>query len=328
MSENSTRVEDLWFDDGSIVLNVGNRLFCVHKTILALHSGFFRDMVASAEPYPSEAFEGMPLVTLHDDDPRDMTHFLKAVYLPGYFLPPPSRTSLEIIEGVLRLAHKYDVPQLRRHALQHLAIAYPTDLDKLSDAAALSTYIYCPDADMVGTVQVIATLARETEALWLLPSLYNDVLYNAPAAVQSETTFLGRQRRLSSEDVAACLAGCDAMCTVEYPFDAFFSSTLGCGEMFCTVRRLLYFGSGKLNDATGTPLTRDPDWFDDPSSSMDVCDMCAREMRAYYKQWRAGVWQSYPQYFKLPAWEELLRMKCRDLELPAPMSNGDAASQD
>ncbi|KAL1752185.1 hypothetical protein FB107DRAFT_293344 [Schizophyllum commune] len=126
-----THDPDLWFKDGNLVVQVTPRLFRLHRGILASHSNFFRDMVQFPESSEQDMYDEVPLVVLHDDDARDVVHFFKAIYVFHYFLPPPAKTTFAILEGVLRLSHKYDAPMLRRCALQHLSVTFVTDLAKM-----------------------------------------------------------------------------------------------------------------------------------------------------------------------------------------------------
>ncbi|KAI4293693.1 hypothetical protein K525DRAFT_152977, partial [Schizophyllum commune Loenen D] len=103
-----------------------------NKSLLSLHASVFRDMASLPVPESPETSKGVQLVTLPDDS-QDMYHFLRAVYHPDYFLPPPERTTFAILEGVLRLAHKYDAPTFRRRALRHMARACVTDVMELKD---------------------------------------------------------------------------------------------------------------------------------------------------------------------------------------------------
>ena len=69
-------VDHLWFDDGSIVLRSGRRYFRVHRSLLSRTSSVFHDMFSFA---PDEHYEGLPLVTLHDD-PLELADLLNAIY--------------------------------------------------------------------------------------------------------------------------------------------------------------------------------------------------------------------------------------------------------
>ncbi|KAL1675295.1 hypothetical protein EV122DRAFT_218863 [Schizophyllum commune] len=119
-SERTEVYRDLWFDDGNLVIQTGLALFRVHKGVLCFHSSVLRDMASFPASASFDTYEGAQLAAF-PYDAQDMHHFLRALYVPDYFLPPPEMTTFEILEGVLRLAHKYDVPSLRRRALRHMA---------------------------------------------------------------------------------------------------------------------------------------------------------------------------------------------------------------
>ncbi|KAJ7736558.1 hypothetical protein DFH07DRAFT_944382 [Mycena maculata] len=109
-------VPGLWFPADLVILQAGKE-----------NSPVFADMFSIPQP-PSADLEriyGVPVVRM-PDDPVELEMFSKAVFDAEYFMPPPARTTIEILIGVLRLAHKYDVHYLRRHALQHLGTVYTT----------------------------------------------------------------------------------------------------------------------------------------------------------------------------------------------------------
>ncbi|THU75115.1 hypothetical protein K435DRAFT_707641, partial [Dendrothele bispora CBS 962.96] len=112
------RVEELWFEDGTLIIEARGSAFRVYAGLLSARSSVFHDMMSIPQP-ASSASQPCPTVTLHDS-PQDLTHFLKAIMDSQYFESPPHKTSVPIITGVLRLSTKYDVPYLRKRALMHL----------------------------------------------------------------------------------------------------------------------------------------------------------------------------------------------------------------
>jgi hypothetical protein len=80
--ENNTapeRVQDLWFEDGNLILQAENSLFRIYSGLLAARSSVFRDMLAF--PPPAEGnpmMEGCHIVSVYDSA-KDMTVFLKAI---------------------------------------------------------------------------------------------------------------------------------------------------------------------------------------------------------------------------------------------------------
>ena len=76
----STRVDDLWFEDGSLIIKAEEKLFRVSKCLLAARSIVFKDML-SFPPVPDgemELIDGIPVVTL-SDSAKDVEVFLRAI---------------------------------------------------------------------------------------------------------------------------------------------------------------------------------------------------------------------------------------------------------
>jgi hypothetical protein len=151
-----TKHADLWFCDGSVILEAESTLFRVHKSQLSRRSIVFSDMFALAQPtthatFADETYEGCPVVKLYDSA-EDVANLLLALY-DGPFVPcllffhiPVSvciNTSTNctcrkfgnndphdfaIVAGILRLSTKYVIDSLRSKAIAHLNIAWPTTL--------------------------------------------------------------------------------------------------------------------------------------------------------------------------------------------------------
>ena len=86
---NPTRSHDLWFPDGSLVLQAESVLFKVYAGILARASPVFRSMISMPQPCTAgtsdeaeqpETYEGCPLVVMAGDSAEDVHAFLKALH--------------------------------------------------------------------------------------------------------------------------------------------------------------------------------------------------------------------------------------------------------
>ena len=142
---------ELWFSDGSVVLQAESTLFRVHKSQLARRSVVFSDMFTLPQPvvstshatFSDESHEGCPVVRLHDTA-ADVANLLLALYdgpyvfswLPRTIQLTPSRRTFgdndpddfAIVSGILRLSTKYAMDSLRSKAIAHLNIAWPPTL--------------------------------------------------------------------------------------------------------------------------------------------------------------------------------------------------------
>jgi len=169
----------------------------VHKSHLARHSIFFRDLFSLPQPGADVAtsssptdtkrhpvlqidvtneMEGCPVLRLYDAA-EDVENLLTALYDgPNFGNNDPA--DFRMVSGILRLSTKYLVDSLRAKALAHLSIAWPNSLkgwDAREDLArademrsgGMST-IYPSPADIIN-------LAREVNAPSLLPSAFYDL---------------------------------------------------------------------------------------------------------------------------------------------------------
>ena len=75
------RSEDVWYDDGNIILQAQNTQFKVLKSILQRNSSVFRDMFSLPQPTSSdtELVEGCPVVRL-SDSADSVRYVLKALF--------------------------------------------------------------------------------------------------------------------------------------------------------------------------------------------------------------------------------------------------------
>ncbi|KAI0316166.1 hypothetical protein OF83DRAFT_1128394 [Amylostereum chailletii] len=130
---------DIWLSDGSIgTPKVTQTLYKVHKSTLAIHSSFFRDLFdgpQAALEVGSEQYEGLPVMDM-PDKARDVEDFLRAIYLPDYVHRHGLHTSgapfwsdfPRMYLGTLRLAKKYDAPKIRKVIVDAIKKEWPTEL--------------------------------------------------------------------------------------------------------------------------------------------------------------------------------------------------------
>lgn len=73
------RCEDLWFEDGNVVLQAEKMLFRVYVGMLSRYSNFFKDLFSLPQPAEAEKYEGFPLIFLPGDAAADVHDFLLAL---------------------------------------------------------------------------------------------------------------------------------------------------------------------------------------------------------------------------------------------------------
>ncbi|KAH8797121.1 hypothetical protein DL96DRAFT_1788627 [Flagelloscypha sp. PMI_526] len=167
------QVSSLWFEDGNIVIKAGNRLFKVHRSILAAQSHVFSDMFSFPSFQEQEKFDDCPLVQM-PDDPESVEFFLLAVLQADFFLPPPAPSQYHIVAGVLRISHKYDCATFSARALRHLSARFPCAIDDDIHMDKFSKPLfskYSAQGRLAYEVDWVALLA-EVDAQWCLPDMY------------------------------------------------------------------------------------------------------------------------------------------------------------
>ena len=139
-----------YHEDGNLIFQCGQTLFCVHHTVVVKVSTVFQEMLASDRI--NETIRGCTLLKL-DDNESDMASFLSALYgeryvglpmtssLNSYIVMPThlphsiiiglhriTRENFSPLSSILRLAHKYHVAHLKTDFLAPLHAAWPSNL--------------------------------------------------------------------------------------------------------------------------------------------------------------------------------------------------------
>lgn len=74
------RSDDLWFEDGNLIVQVEHLQFKLHRGVLAKHSSAFASLCGLPQPPAQEVLEGCPVVVLFGDSATDAEVFFKALY--------------------------------------------------------------------------------------------------------------------------------------------------------------------------------------------------------------------------------------------------------
>lgn len=79
--ERLPRCEDLWFEDGNLVVAAPDLTFRLHRGILARHSDIFKDMFQLlSQSEQNTAVHGCPVVQLHHDRGSDLVMLFTLLY--------------------------------------------------------------------------------------------------------------------------------------------------------------------------------------------------------------------------------------------------------
>ncbi|KAJ6567029.1 hypothetical protein B0H19DRAFT_940242 [Mycena capillaripes] len=310
-------VQELWFEDGNIVIEAGKSRYRVYRAFLAARSSVFQDMFTFPQPPDSELVEGCPIVRLPDPD-VEVTPFLKAMFDPEFFMPFPAQTEFDIIVGCLRLSHKYGVDYLRRRALVHLSSGYPTTLAQ-NDSRSWKI-----PKDGTFRIRVIQ-LARETDATWILPRAFYSLSFNFSylgTAIFHGTVYQSVPTHLSLQDQISFLKGHDVQSNATVVDGLRFLSSpfniKGCVHPSrCHSERLDVIES--IWESIPGLASRLLDIWDpeDWSLLQDVCPTCLAVLKRKHKDARQ-FWAKLPEIYDLPPWEKLEQMKAAAIGTSLP----------
>ncbi|KAJ6500862.1 hypothetical protein C8R45DRAFT_979372 [Mycena sanguinolenta] len=323
-----TRVQDLWFEDGNLVISAGNSQYRVYRGILALHSPVFQDMFSFPQPpdSDSEMVDGCPIVRLTDAE-EEVTSFLKAIFHPTFFPSFPAQTKFHTIVGCLRLGHKYGVDYLRRRALIHLSSGYRT---KLSDLDALvflrngseehlpsKTRSWIAEETERGGITIIEAikLAREVDAPWILPHAFHCLaIYYDPGEPDSGSNFNGAALELSAPDQQSIARGHSkqvlSSATEILRFLSHPLNITGCiSPSVCISKRLRATERNRENLQINAAMPLEI-WGSDEWKLLEgLCPTCLDVLKKKHANARQAFWDGLPELYDFPPWEELEKMK-------------------
>ncbi|KAF8207978.1 hypothetical protein K438DRAFT_1962244 [Mycena galopus ATCC 62051] len=281
------RSPDVWFEDGTIILEAECTQFKVFKGILAANSTVFNDMlVVGSIPENNEMVEGCPVVNVFDTA-LDMKHFLKALHHVGYYDPAETKDFL-LIAAILRLSTKYNVDILRRRALAHISSLYPTTLQE---------WDLRKDTAMEALLPACMYLCAD--------SICVDDILDGVSSID------GKHLELDWPDKRACIRGRqNLLIALRSEVFAFLTGSLqipNCSSpQRCDSSKLRWLQSLEASLGNGCPgiFSIKFPW---TSFRKAVCDNCYTASFTDSNRQRQRIWDKLPSYFDMPPWEELVK---------------------
>ncbi|KAK7018417.1 BTB domain-containing protein [Favolaschia claudopus] len=310
VTENLTKVDDLWFATDIIVIRAENKIFRVLGSILGARSSVFHDMFAFPQPHDmkTEKIDGHPVVQLQDKA-EDVEVFLRAIYDSNYFMPSPAPVHMKDLLAVLRLSHKYDVPYLHRRALHHLiSEGWYRETYRLDESETKHvTYI---DVGSPIDALSVALAAVEVNAPWLLPYAYYRAgtypvqkLSVAPL-MEGETRDCAVKALVAHTYLACGVLRMNSHLTEQSPPTCVDSSKCdGCRKInLCALW-------GYLSVGGFTHPLRQLDVISRNMEKNGMCSYCLEDAKTKQHEAATKFWDDLPGILGLPPWEELNAMK-------------------
>ncbi|KAF7351068.1 BTB domain-containing protein [Mycena sanguinolenta] len=296
---------NIWYRDGSVVLQTESTQFRVHWGLLSQHSPFFRDLENIPQPPDEPTIDGCPIVELQDSA-VDVEHLLTALYDPTFL----SQTALPlaIVGALIRLGRKYDFKNLLDSAVARLTFQNPTTLEEYDNLIADGNYNLTRITSYPGYALDLLTLARENNLGLVLPVAYYRALICDPLQLLEGTKMSGEKlASLSVDDLYRCLIGRQKLVTKQYQP----GYTLGWLREWpytdcrnpegCGAKRKLKFHS-YMDRNTVKAFVMVPS---EQRAIPGICATCHQHVTESINEGRKKMWEELPGFFDLPPWNEL-----------------------
>lgn len=229
----------------------------------------------------------------------------------SFFEPPPTRTTIDVIIGILRLSAKYEVGYLRRRALSHLDTLFPLTLSAFDERQKHRTM-----PKRLNTAFYIAALANQLGMEWLLPQTLYCVCAGPPRDIIEGAEWEGETRvHLDTVNKVRCIEGLVELGTRERRDVLGFltvNKVEGCkSQDECRMGRIAMVRKlDKRRDRVDPLGVLQGRWAQYEES---VCKVCVKEGKRAHREARKELWNELPEIFGLQSWESLLSESCLDL---------------
>ncbi|KAF7791127.1 hypothetical protein EIP86_002138 [Pleurotus ostreatoroseus] len=301
--DNLKRCDELWYADGTVVLQAGTTLFRVYTGILSQYSAIFRDLFAVPQPAVQEQYQGCPLVHL-PDTASEVYHLLKVVHDMSFDV---SRIrDVTVLGDILRISTKYEVREVRTRAINAFRQSYPTVAAEY--AMTKNNPHFEPRSCPARRIYVV-NLLRETNTSTLLPAALLFCCHNDLDEILHGMAFNGTHVELSAQDKEIVLMGRHRLTqrarryshrTMFYDDPVDWPAATRCKEpkrCYAALSSYLHrFAiSGWLNPLE-PPVDEDKD---------DFCADCHVRQKRAFDAYFGNIWNNLPSAFSLPEWGAL-----------------------
>ncbi|KAJ7350777.1 hypothetical protein DFH08DRAFT_695113 [Mycena albidolilacea] len=302
----ATRRSEIWYGDGSVVLQARGTQFRVYWGILAQQSSFFRDMQSLPQPSDQPSVDGCPVIELHDDV-ADVEYLLKALFVPTFLAQ--AALPLPAIGALVRLGRKYDFCDLLDSAVARLTFENPTTIEKL-DALVINgkPYPHIPTRIVryMGWMMDVITLARENNILSVLPCAYYRAVVHYTPLFDGVPRGDGTMAILAPEDQRQCMLARDRLMKARFQP----------GYSYGWLRKWEYDISECADPASCAEARSArlhfyidcvPLWMlnRNPLDQRVWCSTCYHHVTESTLTGRKKLWEDLPKFFDLPPWNEL-----------------------
>ncbi|GLB41793.1 hypothetical protein LshimejAT787_1003930 [Lyophyllum shimeji] len=276
--------------------------------------------------------DGIPVVDLYDTA-EDVTNLLSALYDWPTF-GNNDQNDFRMVSGILRLSTKYIIDFLRAKALEHLSVAWPSDLkawDAREDLARTQEADVADPSHLYPHPIAVISLAREVDAPSLLPAAFYDLARSPFTDIFEPTEEDQAYRPLPSGQSQLSVADLQRLCLGKEAGQHAITSLITAMGSSQHVRPAQLSAHTRKPSSNGVcasaaacrkdfselvDLATQHDLFDrergccDPlyvaeelgqlkSAEFSECKACAKSLEAWAMREREKMWRSIPVWFRL-----------------------------
>ncbi|KAJ7654490.1 hypothetical protein DFH06DRAFT_1202591 [Mycena polygramma] len=288
---------DIWYQDGSVVLQAEATQFRVHWGVLTQNSSFFRDMQALPQPPEQPTVEGCPIVELHDSC-ADVKYLLATLYDPTILFQ--KGLPMVVVAALLRLGRKYDFRKLLDAAVELVMHDNPTTLEDFLNRTTSKISHY--------NVIDMLTLVRENNIKAAQPSAYYSVVRHCThrELFDGVPRIDGTLASLAPDDLRQCNLGRDLIlakqmlpgCTVGFLSTWDYQADCVTVQL-CAKRREKILQKILQSRKAHAFDVGEQQW------EHSFCDQCFGHLETRIAAGRKKMWEELPSFFDLPPWNEL-----------------------
>lgn len=283
-----------------MVFRAQDTIYRLFPDILSSCSPVFQGLFTVPQPSSQETYEGLPLITLPDQS-GDLTALFEAIYAPQdshIFLSSATSDAypLEKTLGVLKLSTKYQIEYLRYQALRLLCADHvPLTFDAFDHKGTKWS-------KSTTTAMKILPVARQCNAIWLLPTLFylscalpTDETHDPDEFTQADIDLMDERRIWRGRSLLIQANNREICAPLRMPCDSM--------ELDCSNSKIDLLDSW----LDGCPLEFIA-W-----KPTGLCANCLPLMKQEVETAKRRFWHSIPYLFDLPPWEELRKQQDIDL---------------
>ncbi|KAL4245875.1 hypothetical protein ABKN59_009203 [Abortiporus biennis] len=305
------RCNDLWYDDGGVVLQAESTLFRVYPGILATHSIVFKNKFASLKSENREdMYDGeCPLVHIPGEKAADVRIFLLALYDPRRNVwSHLNHRDINKLTSLLRVADILQVSFIRDEVCRILSISFPSNFDEFQSIIRDYPSSLPFDVENKWRLFELANIIRSMDKhLYLLPPiLYMISLFFTAKEIALGYTFPGTDQdrnqvtpviHLSNVNIESILNALILLDRIAHS-TTYYNNPCSTSRQHCAN---IYQNAIHTLEAKFQILPLHT-W---PEETSNFCDNCRRTFVESENKRIRGVWRGLPEYFGLRRWKYL-----------------------